>query len=369
MKNLTEEYKKNLGKYEDFRVKIEQLIRELLIQNNINFHKIESRIKDPEGLEEKINRKNGKYNELSDITDIVGIRVITFFEDEVDKVASIIESEFVLDKNNSVDRRQLESDRFGYKSLHYIFSFTNHRKQLTEYKRFKEIKVEIQIRSILQHAWAEIEHDIGYKGEHSIPDVLKRSFYRVAALLETADIEFVNIRTKLREYESNVAETIKRHPEEVEINKASLFSFIDTDPTVTKIDQDIAKKLNFEVQLDMPKVEDYVLKLLFLNVKTIRELKEALVANETKISDFASKWVNTSLIRSLPKGISVFYLCYVLIGIRGDEKLASDYFNHFFSTSIKNPRRAESIISIYNEISNNKADEQAYPQASTGTQP
>jgi len=77
--------------------------------------------------------------------------------------------------------------------LHYVASLISEREKLTEYKRFAGIKVEIQIRSTLQHAWAEIEHDIGYKGENSVPDSLKRNFSRVAALLEVADIELMQL--------------------------------------------------------------------------------------------------------------------------------------------------------------------------------
>lgn len=128
MHRLTNKFKEIYNSYEDFKLKLEILVKELLIQNNINFHKIESRVKDPSKLEEKILRKNEKYNELDDITDIVGLRIITFFEDEVDKVASIISNEFTLDHNNSIDKRRLESDRFGYKSLHYVVSLTDQRK-------------------------------------------------------------------------------------------------------------------------------------------------------------------------------------------------------------------------------------------------
>jgi putative GTP pyrophosphokinase len=129
---LTDLFKKQQKSYEDFKVKLESLITELLIHGNINYHKLECRVKEVDKLDEKIIRKNEKYQSLDDITDLIGIRIITYFEDEVDKVAELINSEFTLDKENSIDKRKSESDRFGYKSLHYVVTLSNERKILTE---------------------------------------------------------------------------------------------------------------------------------------------------------------------------------------------------------------------------------------------
>jgi putative GTP pyrophosphokinase len=112
MNILTKKYIDERSRFEDYRKKVESLIRELLDDEKIKYHKIESRTKAPESLEKKIYSKSEKYQELGEITDIVGIRIITFFEDEVDKVASLINSEFDIDPSNSIDKRNLESDRF-----------------------------------------------------------------------------------------------------------------------------------------------------------------------------------------------------------------------------------------------------------------
>ncbi|WP_242785636.1 GTP pyrophosphokinase [Bacillus cereus] len=125
----------------------------------------------------KVEKGGNKYSTLNDITDISGIRVITYFSDDVDKVASMIQNEFEIDETNSVDKRTLlDPDRFGYLSLHYVIKLNTLRTSLVEYQRFKDLKAEVQIRSILQHAWAEIEHDLGYKSKNSIPRVVKRDF-------------------------------------------------------------------------------------------------------------------------------------------------------------------------------------------------
>lgn len=349
MHEITKEYQSEYARFEGFRIKMEVLVRELLVQNDINYHKIESRIKDVNRLDEKISRKNEKYKALGDITDLVGIRIITYFEDEVDKVASIIKAEFSLDKINTIDKRKLETDRFGYKSLHYVVALSDKRKLLTEYKRFKEIKVEIQIRSVLQHAWAEIEHDIGYKGEQTVPDSVKRSFFRVAALLETADIEFVNLRQSLSKYEETVAEHIKKHPEEVEINGPSVLSFVGTDTIAIKMDNEIAAANGMGLEeTNLGTVAILVNMLKYVDVKTIKELENKLSENQSLIVPFMKKWAVNGVKGSITRGICIFYLCYILVAQKEDLSFSQAYYEEFFAGSVSHV--GADINGIYKEV-------------------
>jgi len=351
MHDITEKFRNDISLYESFQIKLESLFRELLIQRNINFHKIEARVKDPKSLDNKISLKNEKYKDISDVTDLIGIRIITYFEDEVDKVAKIIEAEFVLDKENSIDKRVLETDKFGYKSLHYVLSLSTQRKALTEYKRFANIKFEVQIRSILQHAWAEIEHDIGYKGEFAIPDQLKRSFFRVAALLEVADIEFVNIKQAIAQYESTVNEVIQKHPEQVDLNISSLRSFISNNSLVKKIDEKLSKESGIRLNEQMADPSYDLDRLHFLGIRTIDDLTKALKTNEENILKFASEWLGKSTHRandSFNAGISIFYLCYILVGQKGDKEFATQYFQKYFRKD--NKEDGNKIVDIYNKI-------------------
>ena len=347
---LTEDYKKNLKIYESCLSKTEGLIRELISQHGINFHKIEARIKDPIRLNEKIYRKEEKYKSLLEITDLIGIRVITYFEDEVDKIASIIESEFLIDKENSIDKRKIEADRFGYKSLHFVAALNEQRKELTEYKRFRDIKIEIQIRSILQHAWAEIEHDIGYKGEHAIPDAFKRNFYRVAALLEMADIEFVKIKDGLKQYEKTIGDVIKKHPEDVEINAASLNSFILTNSTYLELTKQMDKFMKLDIDILPRHIQQDVSRLHFLKITTIKQLEKIIVGNQEQIIKFAIEWVGNTKGKRFTKAVPIFYLCYLLVGEKRDIELANNYFSKFIGSSPHFPNYGQKIIDVYNKI-------------------
>jgi putative GTP pyrophosphokinase len=352
MHQITELYKSEQQKYEHCQLKAVVLLDQLLAEHNIKFHKIESRIKDPQKLGEKIVRKLNKYKDINEITDIVGLRVITYFEDEVDKVASLIESEFVIDRENSIDKRKTETDRFGYMSLHYVVSLSDSRKKLIEYKKIGDIKIEIQIRSILQHAWAEIEHDIGYKGENAVPDNLKRNIFRVAALLETADIEFVNIKKSLFEYEQTVAQKINIHPEEIEINGKSFLSFINLNKTAIELDQAIADYYKTRIrETGILNIIGIVDMLLYLKVKTIKELEIKMVENKELILPYMKRWVKDSKIEGVGKGLSMYYLCLIILAKHNDSKFSRNFYQYFFQHREEN--RGNEINAIYNEIMQN----------------
>ena len=188
-----------------------------------------------------------------------------------------------------------------------------------EYKAFKGIKFEIQIRSILQHTWAEIEHDIGYKSKLEIPRDIRRQFSRLAGLLEIADNEFVNIKNSLNQYEIDVEEKIKITPEIVLIDTITLTEFIKTDEFVSYLDDKIVNICNFVIQNDLKNDLSHDLKIInYLGIKTISELKNKLKDNERNIL-IRAKDVGDMNNEVIFRGISIFYLLQVL-AIKGCDK-------------------------------------------------
>lgn len=313
MKNnhILEEFDDNIDLYKSLSMSVESLISILIDSEYVIPHSINCRVKDRNSLSRKIEKKE-KYSSLQQIMDIVGLRIITNYSDEVDKIAEIIEKEFLIDAENSIDKRSsLDSDRFGYLSLHYIVSLSPERCKLVEYKRFSGLKFEIQIRSILQHTWAEIEHDIGYKAKFEVPKPIRRKFSMLAGLLELADEQFVQIRDDLVNYALTVQKTIDSAPEDIGIDKISIYEYINTSPTIKKIDEKIIKLTSFDMKPIYKDSFHRDVKLLqYFNINSIAQLEKELIDNEKLILKRAKDVDGNN--DSVSPGISIFYLIQVL---------------------------------------------------------
>jgi|GEM_PF-242256 len=290
--NKTEEiikqYDDQANFYEEFTSDMESLID----QKNIKFFSIAKRktgIKSRESLVKKIDHTVNKYNHLCDITDIAALRIITYFEDDVDKIGIVIRNNFIIDKGNSIDKGEvLETNRFGYRSVHHVASLKKNMLKLEEFSRFKGLKLEIQVRSLLQHAWAEIEHDLGYKTKVSIPKNQRRQFSRIAGLLEVADNEFISVRKDLEKYRRSVPRDIENKPQSVEINKDSLAEYLRSSKLVRKINEQIAADTNTHYLGDT-NMDFYsgalVPILLYIKIKTIKELDSLIFRKKDLIRD------------------------------------------------------------------------------------
>lgn len=210
--------------YRLFTARVQELLTTLLKGAGIQPHSITSREKSAASLREKIQRDGKSYaNPLEDITDLAGVRVITYFPTDVDKVVPIIEREFDVDLEHSMDKRKTaDPSFFGYASVHLVVGLSAERLRLAEYSVFNRLKCEIQVRTILQHAWAEIQHDIVYKSSHDIPFELRRRFASLAGLLEVADREFEFLRHDETRVRDEIQSTIQSDNIQIPIDMESL---------------------------------------------------------------------------------------------------------------------------------------------------
>lgn len=134
--NIMNEYMQKKGLYEHLSVSVLQITEGLMRKHGIKYATAEYRIKEENSLSEKIRKKGDKYKALSDITDIGGIRIITYYANDVDRVAELIEREFKVDKENSIDKRKTLGPKvFGYLSLHYVICLDDRRAVLPEYMK------------------------------------------------------------------------------------------------------------------------------------------------------------------------------------------------------------------------------------------
>ena len=206
-KKLYNDFTANLQTYEKIKEIACKTVGDIIAENHIYINAMEARVKDPKSLAGKLELKGEKYQSINDITDLVGLRVITFYTDEVDKIAALVEKAFIIDWDNSVDKRQIQkSDKFGYLSLHYICSIPKSLYSDPEHPEINSIRFEIQMRTALQHVWSTVNHDTGYKSDIEIPRRYMREMARLAGLVELADEEFNRIIRDITDYRRSVQE-------------------------------------------------------------------------------------------------------------------------------------------------------------------
>ena len=229
---LLDEYHEQLPFFEKMETIVAERLRTCFDENHIHIAGLETRIKAEDSLANKIELKGYKYHSISDITDILGVRVITFFSDEVDLVSALVEQLFDVDWENSVDKRKtLEIDRFGYMSLHYICRVPESMYKDAEMPQLNQIRFELQMRSMLQHMWANMYHDMGYKSDVEIPIEYQRNMNRLAGMLELADEQFSRIRREINDYRRDVQSLVASgNFNEVPLNGDTFRSYLDLKP-------------------------------------------------------------------------------------------------------------------------------------------
>jgi putative GTP pyrophosphokinase len=310
-----------------FAERLESLVQDLLLAEGIRTHSVICRVKSKASCVRKL-QKSGGERQLSSLTDILGIRIITYFQDEVDAAAQVIEHEFLIDSANSVNKSAaLAPDRFGYRSLHYVCQMSGSRSGLPEYRDYGKILFEIQIRSILQHAWAEIEHDLGYKSEAAVPKAVRRRFSRLAGLLELGDEEFVGIRDELALHQADSTETIGSGDLNVDIDQDSLYSFVETSRQIEALDIEVARAMKRPMPDEIMRgfIGKQVEQLTSVGFHTIAEISDFLRSQNKLIIACAEEWARAIGAPgdgvALSRGVT---LVYIFIVQKGRQDLADE---------------------------------------------
>ena len=302
---ILEEYREQLPVFQKMQDTIPAQIRAVFEEAGIVVASIEHRIKEERSLAGKLELKGAKYQSLSDITDIFGIRIITFYTDDVDKVASVVDRLFDVDWENSVDKRKLhEIDSFGYLSLHYIC-------------RVPDIPYafEVQMRTILQHAWANMNHDIGYKTGVEVPKEYLRNMNRLAGMLELVDEQFSSIRRDINDYRRQVQSLVASgRLEEVSLDADSFRSFLNVGP-FDVLNRKIASVNQAEIQevTLMPFLQVFKA----LGFKTLGDLAQLIRENSEAAYQIACHQISMTDLDILASSVGPQNLCIAYLLRKG----------------------------------------------------
>jgi putative GTP pyrophosphokinase len=327
--SLLSEFDGRFRDYEALNIFGQRLLTDLLKIGNLQVLSVTGRVKDRASLAEKLLRPGKHYDNLQQVTDVIGLRIVTFFEDDVDRVASLIAKEFNLIPQYCSDKRNfIEPDRFGYRSLHYVCKLSDTRRGLPENVNYCEEMFEIQIRSILQHAWAEIEHDLGYKNADTIPNKIKRQLSRVASLLEIADRDFREARDLSREYIEKVALDVKKNElSTIELNLISYLEFIGASQIVQDLDEFI-RGLGYAVEGDAD--EDFMVEILRdVGIHSVEQLKANLEQYDFLLRNYVETILTDPSEGSVSPALSIFHLAQIVAlkegGVDGLSKFYEDH--------------------------------------------
>jgi putative GTP pyrophosphokinase len=329
---ILSDYDSKCPELDAFRITCERLVHSLLAAASLRVHSVASRLKSRASLSAKLARPGKQYSILADVTDVVGLRIITYFEDEVDEVGRLIAGEFSVDAGNSVDKRQaLDPDRFGYLSQHYVCSMSDTRLNLSEYRHCRSMVLEIQVRTILQHGWAEIEHDLGYKAAGPVAVPLRRRFSRLAGLLELADAEFARLRQDIRRYEGEVRAKLVADAATVQIDEVSIAQFVASDELLARLERAMAEIVGGSTGegIDSGPAAEW---LRYAGVSTIEQLQQELARLYDVI---VAQWRHTTAPLGLnsgdrlSRGIGLFHLFRVLVFEQGGLAKLTEAFARF----------------------------------------
>ena len=311
-----------LGQFRQLQPTLENLAKEAydimlnaLNEQGIYVTGIEHRVKTEKSLIGKLELKGAKYKSIDDITDLVGLRVITFYTDEVDKVAAIAKRVFDIDWKESVDKRKLHQlDSFGYNSLHYICRLK------TGGPRF-----ELQMRTALQHVWSTIEHDTGYKGVVKIPPEYKRQFSRLAGMMELIDDEFSRLRTVLTDYRRQTLALVKNGKlDDVPLSAETFRSYLELQP-FDRLNRRIAA-VN-QAEIFTVSMMSYLPVLESFGLETLGDVQRFIDENSDDAYQLALSQLAITDLDILSSNTAMQYLClvYVLKHDGGRDGLKSLY--------------------------------------------
>ena len=336
---IMDEYREAKPILERMLAEIPALLREPLAKNGIIVTAVDARIKTEESLKGKLELKGNKYASLSDITDIFGARIITFYTDDVDRIAAMVEQLFEIDWQNSVDKRMLHQlDSFGYNSLHYIC-------RMPEFP----FRFELQLRTTLQHAWASINHDIGYKTGVEIPREYLRRINRLAGILEMADDEFSRIRSEITDYRRRVQQLVQNGKlDDVLLDGDTFNSYLQARP-FDSLNKRIAAINQAEIQ-EVPLIR-YLRVFVAFGCKTLGDVQRLVKQYSEAAYRLARHQLGNTDLDIISSAVGVQNICVVCILATGGGKMGLvRFFDAINGHNTQNEAIAEMTFNLAKSI-------------------
>ncbi len=164
---------------------------------------MESRVKTWVSIAEKLERRGLDLEGICALSDFIGVRTILLFRTDLMKALDLVREHFDVFSNENTGERLSDSE-FGYQSQHLLMRIPEAWQKLPTMEGLRDFSIELQVRTLAQHIWAAASHKLQYKQEAGVPRPVRRSINRVAALLETVDLEFERVLEERKIYADQV---------------------------------------------------------------------------------------------------------------------------------------------------------------------
>lgn len=297
---IKNEYLKQVDNYDVLGTTLKMNLEALLKEEDIGFLSVTYRVKEIDSLLEKVERKT--YSDVfKEIEDFCGVRIICYYTTDLKKIDDLIEKNFNVE-STTYKENELGDDKFGYLSNHYIIKLKEEWCSTPTNACCKDLKAEIQVRTILMHAWADISHKLNYKTEHDSPQKLRRKLNQLSALFEIADGHFVELWEMKEKY---IEEKMKQiHSPKIEVEEENI------DSLQAILDFYFPKRSKSKIDSLFKEIKDYNLKFLDLiegiekiTIETLNKIEE----EESEIYDVSLNWAQVGAMRTVMMLISKDY--------------------------------------------------------------
>lgn len=266
--NVRDMYISQIQKYLRLKDVMIDTLKKLFEDHEIDLFSLDGRVKNVDSFMEKIERK-GYADPFNDVEDICGIRAICYYSSELEKIERILSGEFNI-LSFSDKKKESGEDKFGYLSIHYVVSLKDEWLHSPLYRDFPELKIEIQVRTILMHTWAAISHKLMYKKESDAPLEINRKLNRLSALIELADEQFDLIRVAKDQYMEEVKDGVD---DDALLNPFNIISLVEKySPSREYTPTDVIRLIDEVDGLDI-RVKDFD-EFLKSNIELIHELEK-----------------------------------------------------------------------------------------------
>jgi putative GTP pyrophosphokinase len=203
---LKSSYDELNGRADSFRKALLDQLNDLFEQHSLRpALPIESRTKKWPAILRKTDRLSEKWEDVRRIWDLIGFRLVFLLPDEAAYARGVIENTFDVTWQKDLGSNLLPHE-FGYRSVHYTVRLLPQWLAVPSLRSFGDFLAELQVRTLSQHNWAAASRNLQYEDPNFAPPDIRRSLFRLAALLEVVDLELRRVQVERAAYKEQISD-------------------------------------------------------------------------------------------------------------------------------------------------------------------